>query len=305
MPMEKGEKIFINSPFFYVYIVLKDNSFLMRIHHFSFLSLAALLLFGCTSSTSIEDVQEEFAFTIEQLLLGECINNVPLHISRFYLDEQPDNLTYKGGVFAAVVTPALRPVPGQERWKATTDSSTIFRKVTIKFDDEKYEGCHISMVADSDKKLAMQDDAMDSAGLTFQTFTQRRVCQEIEVAGEKVNSRLAQDRVVKNLKQLGFTLTNTKTERRLDYTGEESYDVTIPTYEKTVQGGIVSVVLEEEYTDIIFPNNDDIYAFLNSAIAQGLTLGEDCLVDNQKVYWDGTSVTVEGTTVKLSYMWEP
>ena len=277
----------------------------MKIHHIIPLALAALLLYGCSPANSIEDVQEELAYAIERLFLQECKRDVPLHVSRFYLDEHPEKLTYTGGIYATVVNPALRPVPGQERWKATTDSSTLFRKVTIKFDDKKHKGCHISMVADSDKKLATQDDAMDSAGLTFQTFTQRRVCKEIEVAGEKVNSRLAQDRVVKNLKQLGFTLTNSKTERRLDYTGEESYDVTIPTYEKTIQGGIVSVVLEEEYTDIIFPNNDDIYAFLNSAIAQGLTLGEDCLVDNQKVYWDGTSVTVAGTTVKLSYMWEP
>ena len=94
----------------------------------------------------------------------------------------------------------------------------------------------ISFSADAQKRRAGKarttttaTASKTSAGLTFRTFTERAKEQ-----GKVYQSCLSQKVVVKNLKSLGFTLTNRVTERREDYTGTEYYDAVIETYSKTI-----------------------------------------------------------------------
>lgn len=153
-----------------------------------------------------------------------------------------------------------------------------------------------------DEQEAPQEDSR--AGITFRTFTHK----SFEDAYEKrvvVQSALENSRVVRNLKELGFTLADKKTERRADYTGTEYYNATIETYNKTINGQTTSVLLEEDQTIITFPSDKDAQEFFSTAKASGLKQHGNQLEDNPDVYWTGTDVKISGNVVTLTYRWEP
>ena len=138
-----------------------------------------------------------------------------------------------------------------------------------------------------------------SAGLTFRTFTKRAKDQ-----GKVYQSPLERGELVNNLTSMGFVLINSMTELRADYTGEEYYDAVIETYSKTVDGKTTTILLEEEYTEITFPDDEDANNFFSSAKATGLRKNGNTLEDNPAIYWAGTNVEIKGNVVTLHYRWE-
>ena len=139
-----------------------------------------------------------------------------------------------------------------------------------------------------------------SAGLTFRTFTKRD-----SENGNTIQNRLEEGEVTANLRNLGFTLIDKTTESRLDYTGEDYYEVNILTYSKTVDERVTTVKLESDYTEIHFPNLEDVEEFKQTVRATGLKETGNEFRDSEDVYWAGTDVSFKGTIVTLSYKWEP
>ena len=139
-------------------------------------------------------------------------------------------------------------------------------------------------------------------GFTFRTFTEE---ESDGPNSTTYQSRLPNTQVTDNLKECGFVLSDTKTESRLDYTGDNYYDVTIETYAKTVNGQVTTVKLESDYTEIHFPNLSDLEEFKNTIRACSLKETEDGFEDSEEVYWAGTDVSIKGTIVTLNYRWEP
>lgn len=142
-------------------------------------------------------------------------------------------------------------------------------------------------------------DALQTA-LSFRTFTEKATENT-----QTYQNRLSEGQVVKNLKGIGFELTDSRTESRPDYTGEDYNDITIETYSKTVNGHTTTVKLESDYTEICFPSRSDVDKFIVTVRAADLTETADGFKDNEEVYWAGTDVYVNGTTVKLNYKSEP
>ena len=136
------------------------------------------------------------------------------------------------------------------------------------------------------------------AGLTFRTFTMSEYDESNKVTYQ---SRLSNTEIAENLKGRGFVLSNKKTESRPDYTGEDFFDVSVETYTKTINGRVTTVILEEEYTKIIFPSLSDVEAFKKTIRVCKLCETKDGFKDPEEVYWAGTDVSIKGTTVTLSY----
>lgn len=169
--------------------------------------------------------------------------------------------------------------------------------------NEKDENNATSTVTETEKEVnneAAEISKNISAGLTFRTFTKRYL-----EGGNTIQYRLEEEKVTANLRKLGFTLIDKTTESRLDYTGEDYYEVTILTYSKTVDGRITTVKLESEYTEIHFPNLEDVEEFKQTVRATGLKEKGNEFKDSEDVYWAGTDVSFKGTIVTLSYKWEP
>lgn len=145
-----------------------------------------------------------------------------------------------------------------------------------------------------------EENNIISAGLSLNTFTKKR-----KENGKSIQSSLGNEVIAANLRKLGFKLVNKVKETRLDYTGEEHYDVTIETYSKTVNGRVTTVKLDEDFSDIHFPGLDDVDEFKKTVRAGGLRETKDGFEDNEDIYYDGTNVSVKGTNVILQYKWEP
>ena len=132
--------------------------------------------------------------------------------------------------------------------------------------------------------------------MTFRTFTKKESDN-----GNTIQLRLDNEAIAANLKELGFEMIDKTTESRPDYTGEEYYEVTIETYSKTVNGHVTTVKLESDYTEIHFPNLDDVEEFKKTVRACGLAETEEGFNDTEEVYWAGTDVSIKGTIVTLVY----
>lgn len=144
-----------------------------------------------------------------------------------------------------------------------------------------------------------QDSAIP-AGLTFRTFT-----KNYKESGNTIQLQLANEAIVYNLKKLGFDLIDRTTESRPDYTGEDYYEVTVETFSKAVNGNVTTVKLESEYTEIHFPNLNDVEEFKKTVRDCGLKETEDGFMDSEDIYWAGTDVSIKGTIVTLCYKSEP
>lgn len=149
---------------------------------------------------------------------------------------------------------------------------------------------------------AAENSQLSYSGLTFRTFTESEYDESNSVTYQ---SRLSNTLMAEKLKERGFVLSDTKTESRPDYTGEDFYDVTIETYSKTVNGHVTTVKLESEYTEIHFPNLNDVEEFKKTVRACNLKETKDGFEDSEEVYWAGTDVYIKETIVTLRYRSEP
>ena len=148
-----------------------------------------------------------------------------------------------------------------------------------------------------DKLKAIQSSY---AGLYFRVFT-----ESAYDVGVHYNDALPHKKVIPKLKVLGFVLSDSKTETRADYTGQDYYETTIETYAKTVNGMITTVLLEDDYTTIHFPSTNDVEEFLKTVRATNMKEDDWGFQDPDNIYWAGTDVHVSGTEVTLRYRWEP
>lgn len=157
-----------------------------------------------------------------------------------------------------------------------------------------------TLAADSTVVSSEETPKQKSAGLTFNLFTEQE-----EDSGKKFYLRLANDKIAANLIKLGFELVDRTDESRRDYTGEEYYNVTIETFSKAVDGNTTTVKLDEDFSEIHFPNKEDVKEFEQTLQKTRLKKKGDVYEDNTDVYWAGTDVKIKGTIVKLDYKWEP
>ena len=157
-----------------------------------------------------------------------------------------------------------------------------------------------STIDEKENKQENQQDSAIPAGLTFRTFT-----KNYKESGNTIQLRLANEAIVSNLKKLGFDLIDRTTESRPDYTGEDYYEVTVETFSKAVNGNVTTVKLESEYTEIHFPNLNDVEEFKKTVRDCGLKETEDGFMDSEDIYWAGTDVSIKGTIVNLCYKFEP
>lgn len=159
-----------------------------------------------------------------------------------------------------------------------------------------------SAVADENTGADIAEVSDTYSGLSFRTFAEHRYDSDNKA---HYQSRLEREQVVRNLKEHGFTLSDTKTDSRLNYTGEEYYDVIVETYSRTINGHVTTVKLEADYTEISFPSRSDVDKFIVTVKAADLTETTDGFKDTEEVYWAGTDVSINGTTVTLTYKGEP
>lgn len=108
-----------------------------------------LFLFGCSTVPSIEEVQESTAAGVESLLTEDNNEELSLRMDRYFLNEQVDDLTYKGKLKAT----AFYNKPRWDRKRLelvadVPDSTKLYRTVIIKFRDKKYDYCTISIQAE-------------------------------------------------------------------------------------------------------------------------------------------------------------
>lgn len=99
-----------------------------------FAGVVVVLLFiiqGCSYVPTIEDVENGTREGVEGLLMESADHGHTFRLDDYYLVEQIDDLTYRGGLQAT------------EFYKR--DSTKIYRSVIIKYQDKKYERCEITI----------------------------------------------------------------------------------------------------------------------------------------------------------------
>lgn len=197
-------------------------------------------------------------------------------------------------VVCVVVMAMVACVSNQETSKS--DSSSVEDSTAVVDTTAMIDTVAVEPVANA-QVPSVVEKAVSSADITFKTFTHK--------TSEGVHSSWDRSRVVKNLKKAGFTLAKKKAERRLDYTGEDYYNTVVETYTYTANGQTTTVLLEDDYTVITFPNSDDALQFYATIKAAGLRKRGNILEDNPDIYYDGTVAEKNGNTVKLTFRWEP
>ena len=132
--------------------------------------------------------------------------------------------------------------------------------------------------------------------LTFGTFMKR-----YKYNGGAYYNLLSKDEIRRKLTDLGFELTDTRTEWHDDYYAGPSYIVRIYTYSRTVDGSTTDVIIaDDKYgeipTQIYFPNFRDAEAFENS-VKSGRIKKQPSGSYGRPGYDD--YITIEGTTVRF------
>ena len=161
------------------------------------------------------------------------------------------------------------------------------------------------------KPVETLEQFMRSAGLSFLTFAGRTEVEDYG-NGDPVKVQLwdlyPHEAIAKELNSLGFNLISSRKEWRNEYwaiNGESKYQVTIDTYTKNIHGRITTVTLDEDVV-ILFPNQGDADEFINTAKACGMkVIDRHTLMDNQSIYWAGTTISHRRTKVTLIRRWEP
>lgn len=165
---------------------------------------------------------------------------------------------------------------------------------------DKYRITTEMIISPNRKIQSLKDIETVKMGLPLSTFVEKTT-----EGNDVSHCRLQNKEIAKNLKKLGFELIDSRTEQRLDYTGTEYFDFTIETYSKTVDGRTTTVKLEEDETEIHFPNLDEVREFSESVRESGMRETADGFEDPEEIDWVGTIVSIKGTIVVLTYKWEP
>lgn len=109
------------------------------------LILGIILLHGCTTIPSIEKVQDATADSVEKLLTEDNNEELSFRMDRYFLSEQIDELTYKGTLKATAFILHRKWDWNKNKFYNAKDSLKLYRTVTIKFRDKKYDYYTISI----------------------------------------------------------------------------------------------------------------------------------------------------------------
>lgn len=115
-----------------------------------FASIVSLfVLVACNTTPSIDAVQESVADDVEALLLEDNNEDAYFRMDRFFLDANPEPLVYTGVLKATYFykNRTGRWDSRNLRWIATQDSTKMYRNVTIRYRDKKYDHCTIEIAA--------------------------------------------------------------------------------------------------------------------------------------------------------------
>lgn len=146
-----------------------------------------------------------------------------------------------------------------------------------------------------------------SAGLTFRTFTKRE-----NFNGQNINWSLGNEDVVRNLEALGFSFVKRETIYRDSYDPAEEEEgikerVDIDTYAKTVGDRTTTVKLNENDTEIHFPNTADVKEFEQTIAGCGMKKTKGKYIDDINLERDPfashTEITIKGTVVDICFVW--
>lgn len=161
--------------------------------------------------------------------------------------------------------------------------------------------------AEKVRKDSLERLAHASAGLTFRTFTKRE-----NFNGNNINWSLDEDEVVRNLEALGFSFVKRETIYRDSYDPAEEAEgvkerVDIDTYAKTVGDRTTTVKLNENDTEIHFPNTADVKEFETTIAGCGMKKTKGRYVDiidlTTDPYASHTEITIKGTVVDICFVW--
>lgn len=219
-----------------------------------------------------------------------------------YYDEGKNN-SHKGLYVILAILLAILAGGGYYAYTNSQEKGVAVESTASAPDNGENENDAASTVTKTEKVANHETEETSrniSAGLTFRTFTKRDTEN-----GNIIQCRLEEGEVTANLRNLGFNLIDKTTESRLDYTGEDYYEVNVLTYSKNVDGRVTTVKLESDYTEIHFPNLEDVEEFKQTVRATDLSETGDGFQDSEDVYWAGTDVSFKGTIVTLNYKWEP
>lgn len=225
-----------------------------------------------------------------------------------YMKEPRERKKSNVGIISGVAVLLLALVLGGYWWYQHSHKNDISSQRTEESLQHKQEQADLQGKDVDSEKTNANDTAFNDtsntksqlsySGLTFRTFTLHEYDRS---NGVSYQNRLSNKEIAENLKSRGFVLSDKKTDFRPDYTGEDFYEFTVETYSKTVSGRTTIVKLEEGFSEIHFPNLDDVEEFKKTVRACGLAETEDGFNDTEEVYWAGTDVSIKGTIVTLVY----
>ncbi len=121
---------------------MKNNVLLV-----SLISLFASV--ACNSTPSIDAVQDSVADDVEALLTEDNNEDTYFRLDRFFLDANPEPLIFTG-VLKATYFYKNRVGKWDSRnmrWITTRDSTKMYRNVTIRYRDKKYDHYTIEIAA--------------------------------------------------------------------------------------------------------------------------------------------------------------
>ena len=109
---------------------------------FAFWALAALCMVSCSNAPDIDDLKEDSAPLVEQLVTEDNTEVLYYRLDRYILDGHPDKLTYTG---TAKVTEFKKTTDADG--VAKIDSTKMYRDVEIKFRGTDYDKYTVNMYA--------------------------------------------------------------------------------------------------------------------------------------------------------------
>ena len=104
--------------------------------------LVALCAVSCSDAPDIDDLKEDSAPLVEQLVTEDNTEKLSYRLDRYILDGHPDKLTYTGTV---KVTAFTKETDAEGHVKV--DSTKMYRDVEIKFRGTDYDKYTVNLYA--------------------------------------------------------------------------------------------------------------------------------------------------------------
>ena len=105
-------------------------------------ALVALYAVSCSNGPDIDDLKEDSAPLVEQLVTEDNTEKLSYRLDRYILDGHPDKLTYTGTV---KVTAFTKETDAEGNVKV--DSTKMYRDVEIKFRGTDYDKYTVNLYA--------------------------------------------------------------------------------------------------------------------------------------------------------------